>query len=896
MLWIGSLALGLALSVAIATVAVGTLAGRTRVRRYAIWSEYGLYAQFGLIAVAAAALLWAFIAHDFSLKYVEGRSDTRMPLQYVLSAFYGGQEGSLLFWVLVSSGFAGGAAFTNRFRMPAVMPWFHATVSLGLLGFLFILNFVTSPFEAYAIIDAPTEGSGLNPLLQTPLMTIHPPMLLAGFATAIVPFAFGMAALLARQTDSTWLRATRRWTLASWLILGVGNILGGMWAYRELGWGGYWAWDAVENAALVPWLVATAFVHSVIIQEQRGLLKRWNVVLVSLYYLLTLLGTWMTRSGLIDSVHTFAESDVGVYFLVQLLVMTAFAVGVVALRWKELRAEAEMEDALSREGMFVFNNWLFVGMAVVVLYGTLFPKIAEGLFNQAMTYGAPWFNRVMTPLALAMLLLMALGTVMPWRRATWKSARTQILPPLLLTLVSTPALVAAYWYGRAVKLGVELSTVHGVLAIATFALIVLNGWILVFEVIRGMRTRRGRETNVFSAFASLFAKQRRRYGGYVAHIGVLMIFLSFIGNVLKVDKQLTMRVGDVVSVADYEVRFDGIETERNRDLIAFVGNMTLLSGEREVARLAPARYDYNDYTRLERGQGDPMNITSEIYIRSTPLEDVYVAMLNFNEGNGRAAFKLEVFPFTVWMWLGGLMLILGTSIAAWPQADPVLEAWKRDVAARRVGVAGMLLIGLLPLALVGNSTFSVARAQTPAASVEHDHDDHDDHEGHDHGPSEGSALSEVDRLLSEDFTLNREQRHIADDAFGMVMTTCTGCAGKTLALASPSCVPSNLDKQRIRAMAANGMTLGQILDAFASDRGSDSVAIPRERGMREMSWLLPMALLGTGLAVALVFVSSRRRGAAGGEAAAARESAPEPRGDDDEYFRRLDEELLAEDA
>lgn len=857
---IGALALALALGAALLTVFAGFTAGRTRVQRYAVISENGLYALFALIAVAAATLLWAFIHHDFSLKYVGGRSDTRMPLHYVLAAFYGGQEGSLLFWVLVSSGFGAAAAWANRFRMPAVMPYFHAVIALALTGFLAILNFVTNPFASYIIANAPTEGDGLNPLLQTPLMTIHPPMLLAGFATAVVPFAFGMAALLARQTDSSWLRATRRWTLASWLILGIGNILGGMWAYRELGWGGYWAWDAVENAALVPWFVATAFVHSVIIQEQRGLLKRWNVFLVTLYYLLTLLGTWMTRSGLIDSVHTFAESDVGVYFLMQLLAMTGFSLFVIAIRWKDLKPEADMEDALSREGMFVFNNWLFLGMAGVVLYGTLFPKFAEMAVQQTITYGAPWFNRVMTPLALLMLLVMALGTVMPWRRATWKSARTQIVPPVGLTLLTTPLLIAAYWFGRGRDLGLSMTNFHAIIAALTFALIVLNGWILFFEFARGTKSRLSKEASAVAAFTSLFAKQRRRYGGYLAHIGVLMIFLSFIGNVLKVEREVTLRAGDEVPVADYVIRFDGMSDQTNRDYIAFVGNMTLLKDGKEITTLQPARYDYNDYTRIARGGGDPMKVTSEIYIRSTLLEDVYVAMLNFDREGRTAAFKLEVFPFTVWMWLGGLMLIFGTAIAAWPEIDPLREAWRRDVARRSAELASsvaLFLICLVPIGVMTDTTFSVARAQE--ANVDsHVHADGEVHVLSPQAPKQNMP-ADLGQFLGQDVPLTPHQHQIANETFSMVMTTCEGCAGKTLTLASPACVPSNIDKQQIRMMVAQGMTQDQILDSIADERGGNAVAIPRDPGMRALSWLLPTAMLGGGLFVAVMFLSARRK-------------------------------------
>lgn len=893
MVLIGAFALALALGSALLTMVAGFAGGRTRVRRYAVVSENGLYAIAAFMGIASAALLWSFVQHDFSLKYVEGRSDTRMPLYYVLAAFYGGQEGSLLFWVFISSTFAAAAAWANRFRLSSIMPYFHGVVALGLTGFLLILNFVTTPFATYFIKNPPIEGQGLNPLLQTPLMTIHPPMLLAGFATAIVPFAFGMAALLARQTDTRWLQATRRWTLASWLILGVGNILGGMWAYRELGWGGYWAWDAVENAALVPWLVATAFVHSVIIQERRGMLKRWNVLLVTLYYVLTLVGTWMTRSGLIDSVHTFAESDIGVYFLAQVILMGGFSAYVIATRWKDLAPAEDMENALSREGMFVFNNWIFLAMAAVVMYGTLFPAVAEVLVNETISYGAPWFNRVLTPIALLMLVVMALGTVMPWRHATRRTLRTQILPPVLMTAVIAPTLVAAYWLGRGRNLKVDIVNVPGFLAIFTFVLIVLNASILFLEFYRGAKTRMHRESSVVQAVLSLFRTRRRRYGGYLAHIGVLMIFLSFLGNVLKVERDITMQPGMQVPVADYEMRYDGIKNVTRRDYVAYIGEMTLLRDGKEIAKLHPARYDYNDYTRVERGQGDPLKVTSEIYIRSNLLEDVYVALLSFDADRSAAAFHLEVFPFTVWMWLGGLMLIFGTAVAAWPVPDPLREAWRKDVARRSatfVGAAGLLLICLVPVGVLMDTTFSIARAQESEGVV---------HEVRSDAP-ERQLPSELGNFLNEDIELTPTQERTAKDAFSMVMTECEGCAGKTLSLASPSCVPSNVTKQEIRMMAAAGMNRDQILERIEKDHGHDAMAIPQVAIMRVLNWLLPVTVLVGGLLLAMYVVSVRRKRGAGELSTSGsydHEASLDPEdASDAPYLAQLDRELQEGDA
>lgn len=912
---LGTIVLALALGATILTIGVGTLGGITGRRSYAEFSRSGVYVMFGLVALASAALLYSFLAHDFSLKYVNGRSDTRMPLHYVLSAFYGGQEGSLLFWVLVSSGFSAAAAASNTQRSPKLMSWFHAVIALGLLGFILILNFVSHPFSTFFILDAPFDGEGLNPLLQTPLMTIHPPMLLAGFATAIVPFAFGMASLLAGQHDSRWLKATRRWTLISWLILGIGNILGGMWAYRELGWGGYWAWDAVENAALVPWLVGTAFVHSVIVEEQRGMLKRWNVILVSLIYLLTLLGTWMTRSGLIDSVHTFAESDIGHFFLAHFLVMTAFAVGLIIWRWNALKPDDTLDDAFSREGMFVFNNWLFVGMAGVVLFGTLYPKFAEVAFDTMITYGPPFFNRAMAPLAMILLVLMALGTILPWRRTTGRYFVKHATIPIVATLILTPSLMGAYWMIRGRELGVEPTTMGIVLSVLCFTLIVLNVVIIADEFIRGTRMRMNKgEGDFLAAFVGLFGKFRRRYGGYLAHIGILMIMFAFIGNALKVEKDVTLQVGDSVELTDLTIFYDGIDVQRRDDYVATVGTMRVFRGDKLLASLTPSRFDYNDYARLpEGGQGDMMKVTSEIFIRSTPLEDLYVTMLNFDPDRQTAAFKVEVFPFTMWMWVGGVFLMLGVAIAIWPEEDPLRVRYRR---LRRLGnVANIVAIGLLvsaPLFVLSDSTWSHAQpgaagdtaadtgetpplqqqvttgsgtdatapamtGTVPATSAPH--------------LATEQAPDDIATYLSTPVDLSDAQRLRVERLSSMVMTTCEGCAGKTLTLASPSCVPASLDKQRIRGMIASGLSDDQVLDEFVAARGQTAVAIPRAPAQKRIAWLIPGAILGVGLAMAFAVVLKRRRAGDGEEPSASSDAFNQDV--DDPYLRQLREEVAA---
>lgn len=835
MIVLGQLALALAFGVAIATAFVGAAAGRSRVLRWATLSRYGIYLLAGLISAASAILLHAFLDHEFALRYVYNRSDTRMPLGYLAAAFWSGQEGSLLFWVGITSIFGALAAFFNRDRLPHLMPWFHGVLSLLLAGFLYILVFVTNPFETWAVIDTPLEGTGLKAALRDPLMTIHPPMLLSGFASFAIPWAFGMAALLSGDVGSAWLRATRKWTLISWMLLGVGNILGGMWAYRELGWGGYWAWDPVENAGFLPWLTATAFLHSVIIQEQRGMLKKWNISLVIATFLLTIFGTFITRSGLIDSVHTFAESEIGDYFFMLLCAATAFSVVVAAARWKLLDSEHEIESWASRESAFLANNWLFVGMTFVVLWGTMFPKMREMITGVAVTIGPPWFNRFMAPLGLILLFLMAVGTLVPWRRTRLSMLARHFSTPALLTAVATPLMAVAYYFTRGRAYEMDPFSTPSALALLAFTLVVFNVATLGVEFHRGTRARmRSTGKGWPAAFANLFLRHRRRYGGYIVHLGVTMIFLAFIGNWIKVDRQLVLSVGESVQLADFEVRFDRFDIQERRDHVLFEAVMTLSRNGRTIGTLLPARADFNDYSMLGDRGPDPLQLRSNIFIRSNPLEDVYVALLNFEDGGNAGAFKFTVLPFTWWFWFGGFVLMLGTIVCIWPER----ERWRLSHAALRR--AGHLFAALLASAALLAAGTHDAHAIEPTAAPE--------------TPNEVLDAVHADDPAARDWM--RRAGADAYRAFRLIMTTCEGCAGKTLAIASPSCALSNVDKERIVGLEAQGLSVDEILAVFVEERGQAALAIPPNTGINRLSWAVPIFLLVFG--ATLVGVLSRR--------------------------------------
>ena len=453
----------------LATLATGVLAyGGAALRSPGMLaaSRHGLRTTWLVWLAMGACLFYGLLSHDFANKYIAAYTDQDMPLAYLIAGFWGGEKGALLFWTIALTTFSVVAVLRNRTQSQVFLGWVTGILATSILFFATLMVFESNPFEIFQAGAGPDDGKGMNPLLQNPLMAIHPPSLLTGYISFTVPFAFGFAALITGQLDSQWLRDTRKWTLVSWLFLSLGLILGGAWAYEELGWGGFWMWDPVENAGLIPWFTATAFLHSVMIQERRNMLKRWNAVLVCLTFLLTIFGTFLTRSQLIDSVHAFADSTLAGYFLWYMAVITVVSTIAIAIRWKALRADAELDSVMSREAFFVFNNVLLVGCAFVVLWGTLFGQISDakpvqqlynafasavghlGLHLQPLTQkvqlGEPWFNQVMTPLGLAILLLTGVGPLISWRRATRKNFEKNIARPLVASALIT--LGVALWY------------------------------------------------------------------------------------------------------------------------------------------------------------------------------------------------------------------------------------------------------------------------------------------------------------------------------------------------------------------------------------------------------------------------------------------------------------------
>ena len=504
---LGRLSLVTCLLLLIYAVAGGSFAAWKRKRRLAQSAQNALIASFGVTIIAAVVLMSALARHDFSFQYVADHTSRELPLRYSLTAFWGGQEGSLLLWLLVLCGYAAAAVLTTRRVARDLLAWTVPVLAFVGTFFAFMLVFVSSPFATQRAL---ADGAGLTPSLQNPYMAIHPPMLYLGYVGLTVPFAFAMGALLSRRTDERWIVATRRWTLAAWAFLGVGQLLGAHWAYVEIGWGGFYAWDPVENAALMPWLAATAYLHSVMIQEKRGMLRVWNMVLVTLAFCLSIFGTFLTRSGVVQSIHSFSQSPLGGWFLGFICILVAGSILLIVARLPLLRSKTRLESLVSREATFLYNNLLLVALALTILWGVVYPILSEAVTGQAATVSKPYYNFFLHTFGVPLLLLMGIGPLVAWRRASLRALGRTFLWPLGAAVVAGIALLAA---------GAGSSRI-GVIAY-TFSVFVLAS--IVLEFVRGTVARRALGgVGWAGAFSSLIARNRRRYGGYVVHAAVIL--------------------------------------------------------------------------------------------------------------------------------------------------------------------------------------------------------------------------------------------------------------------------------------------------------------------------------------------------------------------------------------
>jgi cytochrome c-type biogenesis protein CcmF len=648
---IGNIALWIALLIGLWGSAVAFAAGRSRRADLALSAERSMFAVWGLLALASAALMKALLAHDFSIEYVAAYTSRNLPVFYTWSAFYAGQKGSLLFWAIVLATFSAAAVLMNRGRYRELMPYVTGVLLVIITFFVAVMVFASNPFEKLGFL--PQDGRGLNPQLQNPGMVIHPPMLYLGYISIAVPFAFAVAALVSGKLDTGWLQAIRRWTIMSWLFLSVGVVLGMWWAYVELGWGGYWAWDPVENASLMPWLTMTAFLHSVMIQEKRGMLKKWNLGLIIGSFLLSIFGTFITRSGVISSVHSFAQSNVGWFFLGFLVLAGVASFALLAYRWPALAAEARLESMVSREAAFLFNNLIFLVITFSVFWGTLFPVLSEAVRGTKVTVGPPFFNQVNIPLGLLLLFLTGVGPLIAWRQASTANLRRQFLWPVAGMLV-TGALLAVLRMSDA-------------WAVAAFALAAFVTVTVAQEFVRGTLARhRQYGEGWLLAVVRLVGRNRRRYGGYVVHLGMVMLFVGFAGMAFKSDTEVTLKPGQTTEVRSpyghvYRLTHQGISQYEQLNRFVSAASLDVYQDGKYLGVMKSEKRQHMD------SMGQPsFEPSTEVAIRSGVREDLYIIFAGSVQGTEEAVYRITINPLVWWVWYGGMVLALGGLISMWP--------------------------------------------------------------------------------------------------------------------------------------------------------------------------------------------------------------------------------------
>lgn len=811
----------LAAFVVSAYAVAAAVAGARRRSRGLVDSAIGaFYLVAGLMTVASAIIVHAFATEDYSIRYVQHYSDALQPFVYKLTSYWGGLDGSIMFWVFLLAIFGAVAVRVNRERHRELMPYVVATISLVQMFFLFLMVLHRNPFATF-LAEAPADGRGLNPLLQNPYMVIHPPALYVGFVGMTIPFAFGMAALITGHLDDSWLRAVRRWTMVSWLFLSFGLTLGMIWAYEVLGWGGYWGWDPVENAGLLPWLTATAFLHSVMVQERRGMLKVWNVTLVIVTFFLTIFGTFMTRSGVVQSVHAFGEDrELAWMFTVFMAAILVVSFGYLFYRLPALRARHELDSWVSREAAFLANNWVLLFAALFVLFATMFPTISEALTGQRLTVGPPFFNKWMLPIGLILLFLTGVGPLLAWRKSTLVNLRDQFLWAAL-GFVGAGAGLAA--------LGIPFWP-----AGLCFALCAFVGVTILQEFVRGAGVRRqATGTDYLTAMIGLVARSKRRYGGYIVHLGIVLMFLGFAGEAFKVDEQVLLKPGEQSQVGKYVVRNDGVRVTDDGQKQMITAHVAVLRDGKQIDTAYPGRWYYRKHEQ------EPV---SQVAIRRGAAEDLYIVLPGFDLQTQSATLQVVINPLVNWIWVGFGILAFGTMIALLPEQVFAFGAARAPAAAS----TGLLLLALL--------------AVPGPASAQHVED-----------PKFRPVVPKT--ALEKDLQQS-------------LICMCGTC-GRQL-VGECTCGYAAEMRAEIANLVKMGLTREQVLDYYIKKYGSqEPLAMPIDSGFNRLAWLLPYVMGAAGLSlVGVAAIKWSRRPVAA--APAARLAAPAA---DPKLEQRLDDEL-----
>ncbi|HEY3741950.1 MAG TPA: heme lyase CcmF/NrfE family subunit [Bryobacteraceae bacterium] len=649
---LGALSLILAFCLAIYSVAA-SITGKLRANQFLVVSgERAVYACFGLVTVASGILLSGIFNNDFRLTYVQQHSDKHMPLIYKFTAWWGGQEGSLLFWAWLLALYACLAVYLNRNKYRNIMPYVTAILMTTLAFFLMVNTYVLSPFDVWMAgkgIVTPEDGQGLNPLLQYWTMVIHPPMLYLGYVGYIVPFAFAIASLIAKLPGDAWINTTRRWTLVTWGFQSTGILLGAGWAYAVLGWGGYWGWDPVENASLMPWITSTAFLHSVMMQEKKGMMKVWNIVLVSATFFLCIFGTSLTRTGLVNSVHAFAQSSIGSYFFGFLGLGVAATVYLILRRLDFLKSESHLDSVVSRESSFLFNNLVLLASCFAILWGTLFPVISEAITHNKISVDKPFYNRINIPIGLFLLFLTGVGPLIAWRRSSMKSLQKAFLWPTITGLALASVLVA--------------TGMRDFYAIISFSLCAFVTVTIFSEFIKGAGAIRGKnDMSWIEAMWELTHRNTRRYGGYMVHMGIVIIFIGFTGGAFNKDMAVNVQAGSHVQIGRYDLTIGQLQTGKTDQYEWGILPVHVTADGRDLGTLNPER-------RFYLASQQP---TSDVAIRRRLNEDLYLNFAgNSNQDQNPNApemlvLQAYVFPLVSCIWAGYWLLLFGTIICLVP--------------------------------------------------------------------------------------------------------------------------------------------------------------------------------------------------------------------------------------
>jgi cytochrome c-type biogenesis protein CcmF len=860
------------------------IAGNARKsRRLVNASVYGLYGFSALVGLASALMIYAFVSHDYSIKYVAATSDTTMSTAYKITAFWGGLDGSLLFWVLVLSMFSTVAIAVNHRKHRDMIGYVVATIMAVQVFFLSLLIFTKNPFNTY-LTAPPIDGQGLNPILQNYWMVIHPPSLYTGFVAATIPFAFGIGALASGRLDDLWLGSVRVWMLICFGFLSLGLILGGRWAYEELGWGGYWAWDPVENAGLIPWFTATAFLHSAIIQEQRGTMKTWNLALVVMTFFFTVFGTFMTRSGIVQSVHAFGEDNVlALQFVVFLSVILIVSIGLIVYRSNKLATRTEFDSFYSREFAFLLNNWILLACAFFVLFATMFPTISEAVNGSRVSVGIPFFNKWMTPLGLVLLFLAGASPLLAWRKTTRERLKSQFGFPLAAMAVAIVVLVIAFPQTKHLS-SLFIDELKLPVSLLNFGLIAFVVASIGQEFWRGTAVR-ARQTggDPVSSLLGLVLSKRRKYGGYIVHLGIAVIFFGIAGKAYEQRTDRTIEkaaqvqkvgAGDPSGASTwqfggYTFTYEALGHTSDDHKDAVTAQVGIYDHGERIATVYPAKWDFH------KGEGQ---MTTEVAIRVRPTEDVYVVLSGFDLDTGLANFTAYINPLILWVWVGFMILGFGTLVCLIPQRVVDMLQWKPKTRLGRAADVGTMVAIVMAVSL---GIASQARADTPA-------------------PASNTTMEHVPTGMGMGNTaggaaaMNRPQNDTQLRAMKEILCPCGTCQRQSIfdcdcgtAADLRGQVIALLAGADLSTEASRNQAYDAVLARFKKEYGQSVFATPPSN----TPWLLPMIAAIGGLV--LLFVVGRRFVARGAVAVAA---APKAEGGEDEtYADKLDDELADTD-